>query len=198
MATLQITKTLDNNVFTVAPSVVDITTSEQALLDDFGEPTVTIGGTIDVTTDALTLTLDDASPFSVGDVITGDTSGATGTIHAISNNVVYVVVASGTFTTEAINSGAATILIVGSTIKTFEVDYGVPPQSTANFTIASLIRSVPTSLNNTVVTFDGNVKPEAEQNANDFKAQVIKTVSDAWTELLSKSNNFEGVETYPL
>ena len=199
MATLKITKILDSNVYTVDPTIEDITPTEQALIDDFGEPVASIGGVIDVTTDAVPLTMDDTSSFSAGDVVTGDTSGATGTVHSIAGNILYVVVASGTFQTETVNSNAATILIVGSPIKTFEVDYGVPPQSTADFTPSPVLkRTLPTTLNTTFISINGNLVAEAEANANDLKAQIIKVVSDAWSELLSKANNFEGVETYPL
>jgi hypothetical protein len=57
------------------------------------------------------LDVTDASSFSVGNTITGDTSGATGTITAIKNNAIYVSLTTNTEfdSTETINTATTTI-----------------------------------------------------------------------------------------
>ena len=58
------------------------------------------------------LVLADASGYSDGDSITGDTSGATGTIRHIEDNTVLVDVASGTFEVEDVNTATTSISAV--------------------------------------------------------------------------------------
>ena len=60
MATLKIVKTLTNNKYKVEAYMEGITANEQELIDDFGEPTVTIGGPSGL------MDVSDASYFSGG------------------------------------------------------------------------------------------------------------------------------------
>jgi hypothetical protein len=107
---------VDGNKFTMTDTVVGdatfnfeigkpgmIDASLQGFIDNKGIPST------------VTLTVDDSSGLSVGDTVTGDTSGATGTVVGIpSSTVVELNTVTGTFQAEAANAAAFNISAVAS------------------------------------------------------------------------------------
>ena len=205
MADLKIVKGLSNNRYTVTPTLVDLTTVETDLVEDFGEPIVTMGGAINVVSTTTALNVGTITgEYSIGEIVEGQTSGATAIVFYVTGNIIYVTGITGTFgpsnvdVIEGADSGAtSTIITVGSTITQFQARYGIAPQSTENFTSPQLIRRIPSQLGQTI-TFDGNLKPEAEQNANDYIETIKVIINEAWTVLTGKIDNYEGTELVPV
>jgi hypothetical protein len=212
MADLKITKILTNNRYTASPEVINVTTVETDLIEDFGEPIVSLGGTIDVTSTSLPLTGVFAGTFTIGETVEAELptySGASGILQwvDITNNKIYVKNVTGTFLDTDLVTGqtsSATFDInvggVGAAITQFEARYGVVPTSTANFSIAMATRRIPSGWagGSLVYTFDGKTKPEAEENANDFIETIKVITTEKWTELIGNIDNYEGVEVVPL
>lgn len=210
MADLKITKTLTNNRFTVSPEIINETAQELSLLEDFGEPIVTLGGTIDVTSTSIPLTGVIAGTFTIGETIEAPLptySGATGVVQWVdtTGGIVYVKNTTGTFVAADVAEGASsgatiTVSIVGAATTQFEARYNLAPESSSNFSVPLVTRRIPSQWDNgaLVITFDGNSRPEAEENANDFIQTLKVLTTEAWAELTSKIDNYEGVDIIPL
>jgi hypothetical protein len=206
MANLCIVKDLTDNRYTVTPSVTDLTTTETALVDDFGDPVVTLGGAFDVTSTGTLLNLNTVvGTFAVGETITGGTSSATAVVVAVGTNLVYYNnIVGGPFTaaetiTGAGSSATAVVVSTGSTITQFEIEYGVAPESTEDFTYNTLTRAI---VNQLPVDFvkDGDTYSEARENSEDLITHITNRISAAWTALTANvpGDNFEGKDVIPL
>lgn len=212
MADLRITKVLSNNRFQVTPEIINQTTVETDLIEDFGEPIVSLGGTIDVTSTSIPLTGTILGTFTIGETVTAELptySGASGVLQWVdtTNGIIYVKNVTGTFVDTDLVTGQtsdATIDIatagVGAAVLQFTARYGVAPTSTANFTVPLATRRIPSGWASSQLTFsfDGNTKPEAEENANDLIETIKVITTEKWTELVGKIDNFEGVDITPL
>jgi hypothetical protein len=206
MANLVFTKVLENNIWSVSPSVSSISAADLLLVTDYGEPRVAFGGVIDVTATTLPMLVSGLSgDFTVGEIITGGVSAATATVFyydAVSTTLYVTNRSVANFQAETITGGTsgttATGAATGTAITKFEARYDYAPESTVNFSIASLVRYIPSTLNTTTVTFNGNLNVEAEVNAKDLIVTLRKLVKESWDALVAHSNTFEGTETYPL
>lgn len=210
MANLVVTKSLESNVYSASFTVSGLSTTESALIEDFGEPTVTFGGTIDVTSECTPIVVTGASgTFTVGETVTAAPSGASGTlfyadIDDLGAGTLYIYdigatpFAGGDTLTGGTSGETATYASTGADVTQFEARYGVAPESTANFTVTTITRRITSSFNGTTFSRNGNLIAEAEENMNDLIAQVKAVVEEAWSELIAKVDNFEGTDTYPL
>ena len=204
MATLQITKDLANNRYKVTPDIINVTAADQAKLDDYSEPSVTMGGTIDVVSTATPLNISGLTgTFVVGEIVTDDggTPGS-GTVYKVVSGVIWVKDVTASFNAAATLTGAtsaatATIDTIGTTITQFQDVYAVAPQSTITFTVNSIIRNLPTGL---PITFsiNGDTEAEAEENAEDLCVTLGVDITAAWNATMDEINNFERVDTLPL
>jgi hypothetical protein len=212
MAQIKVVRTLADDIYTMAPSVVDINTAEQTLINDFAEPIVTIGGLIDVVgiCESLTVVFDSGT-FIVGETITSSNittpvpSAPTAKVYWADtvNNTLYITSRVGTFiagdtVTGAGSHAVATIGAQNTSGLKFTARYGFAPVSTTNFSVAQLTRTIPTSLNTTSWTFNGKLNTEAESNAIDLELVARVLIKEAWDVLLAKVNDWEGTIYYPL
>jgi len=209
MANLVITKTLLDNRFTVNAAVASLTTgvgSETELLADYGDPVVSVGGTIDVTTEATPMTVTSSVGYIVGETITGQTSLETAVVWKLATGVLWVTDISGTFTVGGENILGATSAVttalapagVGTAMTQFQVNNGYAPNSTANFAVPLATRRCYSELSNVTWTLDGDLIAEAEDNALDLILQIKTNVTAVWTIFKSHMNTYDGVDTTPL
>lgn len=210
MANLHILKALDNNIYSVTPSVQTLTTSETTLVSDYGDPAVSLGGSIDVVSTARQVNYQNGTlvgTFVVGETVTGGTSAATGVVFLVETDTfkLHLTGVTGTFGNDEEIEGGTSLATVQTAVsgalgglnKLFLLTYGVAPESTANFTVNSVTRKVVSQLPLTF-KFNGNTNTEAEQNANDFIIQIKENVQAVWDVLLANLNTFEEEEIVPL
>lgn len=201
MAQLKLTRGLTNNKYTLTPEIVEVTALESEQIEDFGEPVITAGGTIDVASTVTQITLAALVTYTVGETVKDNliTTTKSATVVKQVGTTLYVTPVTGTFADTnniiGVTSGATTTVSGAPTtgVNKFLVTYGIAPESTANFTTALIVRRIPSGWANgsTFWTFDGNKTAEAEANAKDFEVVLRFLVSAAWNELNAKIDQWE-------
>lgn len=201
MAQLKLTRDLTNNKYKLTPEIVEVTVQESALIEDFGEPVITAGGTIDVTSTVTQITLAVNVTYTVGETVKDNlvTPTKTATVVKQVGTTLYVTPVTSAFADTnniiGVTSGASTTVSGAPTtgVNKFLVLYGFAPESSANFTTSLIVRRIPSGWANgsTFWTFDGNKTAEAEANAKDFEVVLKYLVATAWNELNAKIDDWE-------
>lgn len=209
MAQLKLSRTLTNNKYTLTPEIVELTAQDSAQIEDFGEPVITAGGTIDVTSTVTQITLAANVTYTVGETVKDNlvTPTKTATVVKQVATALYVTPVTGTFADTnniiGVTSGATTTVsgVPTTGVNKFKVVYNDDPSalnaytpvSTANFSTSLAVRRIPSGWANgsTFWTFDGNKTAEAEENAKDFETVLKYLVAVAWNDLNAKLDNWE-------
>lgn len=94
MSTLNVVLTLAQNRYTDTFNLVDISTSEQDLINDFGEPVIALSQYVFLHPKARSIAVNTITGpgFAVGDVITGNVSAASGVIQRVTLNILTTVI----------------------------------------------------------------------------------------------------------